>query len=280
MEGMLQLAPKDELIQKFGKFYSKKSPSEKGSDEARERFSKGGLLFERLDDRKLRLVAYEGTEEDIFIPDEVTAIEPYAFDGAQGIKRLRFLHGIEDVGIRAFAVGDQIDVIHIDMNEPIDGHSFFDIRFPHTERGKRQQYVALTSPDALAPSNLFANYDVAITSSSGLDPAASEDNSGLYDQCKRMIDRLKDPIFMTHPNKQTIVRALENRLVEVCVALSAYGDKAALDDLADLEFLNEHNITAVIDSVGATKDAAMTSHLFDIRHRWFEWNDDALDFSL
>lgn len=280
MEGMLQLSPKDELIQKFGKFYSSKSPSTGEAAQARERFSEHGLTLERDITQKLHVIAYEGPNEEVFIPDDVVSVESYAFDGAIGIKRLRFLHGLKDIGIRAFAVGDQIDVIHIDLNEPIDGHTCFEIRFPRTERGKRQQYVALTSPNALELSNLYENYDVAIASSSGLDAATRDDDFDSYDQFKSMIERLKDPVFMTPVNKQLISRAIENRLIEACIALSAHGDRGALEDLADLGFLREDNITLVIDKVSTTKDAAMTAHLFELRHRWFEWNDDALDFSL
>ncbi len=245
------------------------------------RFSvESGMLLEHRDDGSLAVIAFTDTEEDVYIPDAVKSIAPYAFGSSRAIRRLRVLNGISDVGIRAFSVEGLIETIRIDLVEPIGGHDHFTIRFPDTDRGRHQQYVAFTSAAGLELPNLFENYDAAIMNVSSFNRATNDEEMGLYEQAKLMTARLKDPLFMTPANRQMITRAIEDRLVDICIALSSCGDRLALDDLANLGFLTEENIASVIDRIASVRDAAMTAHLLEMRRRWFGQCDEALDFSL
>ncbi|NGM16484.1 leucine-rich repeat protein [Eggerthellaceae bacterium zg-893] len=245
------------------------------------RFSvESGMLLEHKDDGSLAVIAFTDTEEDVYIPDAVKSIAPYAFASSRAMRRLRVLNGISDVGIRAFSVEGLIETIRIDLVEPIGGHDHFTIRFPDTDRGRHQQYVAFTSAAGLELPNLFENYDAAIMNASSFNLALKDEGMGLYEQAKLMMGRLKDPLFMTPANRQMITRAIEDHLVDICKALSRCGDRLALDDLANLGFLTEENIASVIDRIASVRDAAMTAHLLEMRRRWFGQCDEALDFSL
>lgn len=239
-----------------------------------------GMLMERQDGDRLRVVIYLDTDPDVFIPDEVSSVAPYAFSGARGISRLRLLSSLKDIGIRAFAIEGLIDTIRIDMVEPVEGHRFFEICFPDTDRGIHQLYVALTAATGFDVASLYEHYDVAIANASSFDAILGEGGLDLYEQAKLIIARLLDPIFMTAVNEQMLRRTVQMHLGGICVALAKHDDRRALDELADLSFLSAKNISQVIDRVGAVQDAAVTGYLLEMRRHRFGIGGTALDFEI
>lgn len=226
----------------------------------------------------LTVLHYLGNEPYVEIPKEVTAVAPYAFSGTESLETLHLSENLSDIGIRAFAINDLIKLIRVYVNEPVEGHDFFDFRFPETDRGAHQQFVALTSLEGFSVANLFENYDVSIANASNFDSIWGGTGLSLYDQATRIIERLSDPIFMTSVNRDMLTRIVQNNIGNVCVAIAKHDNREMLDKLADLGIINSNNISDVIDCVGAVQDAAMTAYLLEMRRVRF--GGKTLDFDL
>lgn len=239
--------------------------------EGNERFSvQGGLLLERSGSgRSMRvLLCLDGTEV-VRVPREVNEIAPYAFNNVQGVRELYLSDRIVVVGIRGLAVDGFVELIHVDLVREQNGRGFYELRFPETDRGIQQMMLALSVPDHVSVEALFEHYDTAITNGSSFD-AAAERGLGLYDQATRLIGRLHDPVYLSEVNRQLCVRFLRSNAERICVDLARHDDRAAIDSMLDLGFLNEGNIYAVIDRVGALQDAAIVNYLLEARRTRFE----------
>lgn len=233
-------------------------------------FVEGGLLLERSGSgQSMRvLLCLDGTEV-VRVPREVNEIAPYAFNNVQGVRELYLSDRIVVVGIRGLAVDGFVELIHVDLLREQNGRSFYELRFPETDRGVQQMMLALSVPDHVSVEALFEHYDTAITNGSSFD-AASERGLGLYDQATRLIARLLDPVHLSEVNRQLCVRFLRGNAERICVDLAKHDDRAAIDSMLDLGFLNEGNIYAVIDRVGALQDAAIVNYLLEARRLRFE----------
>lgn len=239
--------------------------------EGNERFSvEGGLLLERSGSgRSMRvLLCLDGTEV-VRVPREVNEIAPYAFNNVQGVRELYLSDRIVVVGIRGLAVDGFVELVHVDLVREQNGRGFFELRFPDTDRGVQQMMLALSVPDHVSVEALFEHYDTAITNGSSFD-AATERGLGLYDQATRLIGRLLDPVYLSEVNRQLCERFLRGNAERICVELAKHDDRAALDAMLDFGFLNEGNIYAVIDRVGALQDAAIVNYLLEARRMRFE----------
>lgn len=247
-------------------------------DESNGRFrQENGMLLEHTGDG-WRVLHYMDTVPEVLIPDSVTSIAPYAFSGAQNLRVLCLRDGISDIGIRAFAVDCLIRSIRIDMREPVEGHDFFDIRFPDTDRGEHQQFVALTSAEGFSVPSLLEHYDCSIANASNFDSILGGEGLGSYEQAVRIIDRLQDPVYLTPVNRELLERVVRMHLPEMCVAIAKHDDRESLDALAQLGILNDRNIDDMVEKVGAVQDAAMTGYLLEMRRRCF--GRAVLDFDL
>lgn len=239
--------------------------------EGNARFSvQGGLLLERSGSgQSMRvLLCLEGTEV-VRVPREVNEVAPYAFNNVQGIRELYLSDRIVVVGIRGLAVDGLVELIHVDLVREQGDRGFYELRFPDTDRGIQQMMLALSVPDHVSVEALFEHYDTAITNGSSFD-AAAERGLGLYDQATRLIERLLDPVYLSEVNRQLCVRFLRSNAERICVDLAKHDDRAAIDSMLDLGFLNEENIYAVIDRVGALQDAAIVNYLLEARRLRFE----------
>lgn len=231
-------------------------------------FTTSGLLIERKADGGARVVLCTGEEEVVHIPEEVNEVAPYAFNGVQGVRELYLSDRISNVGIRGLAVDGLIDRIYVDLLEPIEGHTFFDVRFPHTDRGAQQQMLALSMPNYVDVELLIEHYDNAIVNASSFD-AKSRAGLSLYDQVTRIVERLKDPIFMTTVNRSLCDRVLSSGIEKICVSVAKRDDRKTIDALLDLGYLNSDNLLSVIDRVSEVKDASVTGYLLEMKRMRF-----------
>ena len=246
---------------------------------ANERFCvEGGMLLEIEASGQRRVVHYLNREPAVRIPADVASMAPYAFSGAQALRSLCLSSGLADIGIRALAVDRLVETVRIEMEEPLAGHDVFELRFPATDRGQHQQFVAFTTQTAVSVQDLLEHYDNAIANASSFDAVLGGVALDLYDQAVRILERLRDPVFLTEVNRQILERVLRQHLDEVCVAVAKRDDRAAVDALVELGFVRADNIDALIDRVGAVQDAAMTGYLLEVRRRAF--GHAALDFTL
>ena len=236
-----------------------------------------GMLLERKVTGRARVLLCPVGMERIRIPEEVDEIAPYAFNGMYGIKELFISDRITNVGICGLHVDCLVEHIHIDLAKPIQGHDFFDLRFPQTDRGEQQQMLALSVPDHVDVEVLFSHYDSAVVNASSFDFERAG-SLPLYDQATRVIERLKDPIYLTPVNRSMCERMLETNLCDICVEAAKHDDRAMLDDLLGMGCIHSDNINEVIDRVGAVQDASMTGYLLEVKRERF--GKEAFDFDL
>lgn len=236
-----------------------------------------GLLLERKGADAARVVLCMGDIEVIRIPPEVNEIAPYAFNGVVDVTELYLSERIERVGMRGLGADCLIGHIHVDLMKPIEGHESFDICFPDTDRGAQQQMLALSVPDHVDAAVLLEHYDNAIINASSFD-ARSEKGLSVYDQAKRVVARMVDPVLMTTVNRSLCDGTLKSNIEKICVEAAKHDDRAIIDALLDLGYLNADNLYNVIDRIGAIQDAAMTGYLLEVKRLRF--GQGSLDFDL
>lgn len=227
-----------------------------------------GLLIERKPSGGECVVLGVHGFEEIRIPPTVDEIAPYALNGLRDVRRLYLAERIETVGIRGLSVEGRVDLIHVDLSEPVGGHAFFDIEFPHTDRGAQQQMLALSVPSNVSVSHLFEHYDNAVINASSFD-ALSEQRLSLYEQTVRIVERLCDPVYLDDVRAAAFRRSLRTNLANRCVAAAKRDDRRTIDALLDLGLLNADNLLDVIERVGTLRDAAMTNYLLEVKRLRF-----------
>lgn len=235
------------------------------------------MLLERRPNGTARLLLCLGNTTEIDIPQEVTELAPYAFNGVAGIEQLHVSERVASVGMRALGFDCLIPRMIIDLAEPVDGHAQITLDFPGTDRSAQQQMLALSVPDHVDASIIMGHYDTAIINASGFD-ALNGQRLPLYDQATRIVDRLKDPLFLSDVNRGMCQRALASNIEDICVEAAKHDDKRLLDDLLTMGYLNNENINQVIDRVGAVQDASITGYLLEAKRERFGL--EALDFDL
>ena len=241
-------------------------------------FSVPGLLCERREHGGAHVVVYADGTPSVRIPDDVTAIDPYAFGGARHLKELYLSTRIHRVGMRGLSVDCLVEHFHVDLEEPIDGHDSFDLYFPDAPRSTHEIQLAFNLSSAIDPVMMFKHYDSAIVNMHEFDRRDRTVEFDVYGQAKLALDRLTDPVLMSNNNKIMLTQVIADNLEEICVACARHDDRDAIDDLLDLDLLTKDNLLAVIDRVGKLQDAAMTGYLLEIKRRFF--NSSAIDFDL
>lgn len=237
-----------------------------------------GLLCERREQGGAHVVVYADGTPSVRIPDDVTAIDPYAFGGVRHLKELYLSTRIHRVGMRGLSVDCLVEHFHVDLEEPIDGHDSFDLYFPDAPRSKHEIQLAFNLSNAIDPMVLFKHYDSAIVNMHEFDRRDKTVEFDVYGQAKLALDRLSDPVLMSNTNKIMLTQIITDNLEDICVACARHDDRDAIDNLLDLGLLTKDNLLPVIDKVGKLQDAAMTGYLLEIKRRFF--NSSAIDFDL
>lgn len=252
-----------------------------GVEEGNERFySVPGLLIERHDEGGSHVVVYADGVESVRIPEDVSAIDPYAFGGARHLRELFLSDRIRHVGMRGLSLDCFVEHFHIDLDEPHEGHASFDFYFPDAPRSAHEIQLAFNLSSSVDLARIFKHYDSAIVNMHEFDKKTSgaHDDFDVYGQAKLAIERLADPILMSSTNKIMLTQVLTKNLEEVCEAITRHDDRTAIDELLELEILNKDNLLDVIDHIGKLQDAAMTGYLLEIKRRLFQRS--AVDFDL
>ena len=248
----------------------------------------GPLLIEHLSREEARrrhvrtegdmVVLYLGGEERVHIPESVVAVAPYAFSGARDLRELRFSNRIEYIDKSAFDIDCIVERLQIDLKEPIEGHDSFDLRFPRTMRSRHEVVLALGRSERVDIASILRHYDDAIINMTDIGGTYVDASFGRYWQAKGMMARLKDPVLMSTLNQGLMDRTIRGNLPEICMAFARHDDREAMSDLADLGYLDEANLLAIIDLVGRLGDAAMTGYLLEMRRSRF--GTSGIDLSL
>lgn len=249
-------------------------------DEGNDRFySVPGLIIERHEGRGSHVVVYADDVESVRVPDDVTAIDSYAFSGARNLRELFLSDRIALIGMRGLSLDCYVEHIHVDLVEPLEGHAFFDFYFPDTPRSQHEIHLAFNMSNSVDLARLFKHYDSAIANMHEFDSLASTaEEFDVYGQAKLAIERLAHPILMSSTNKLMLTQVLERNLIEICEAVARHDDREAIDSMLDLGILNKDNLLEVIEAVTKLQDAAMTGYLLEIKRRLFKRS--AMDFEL
>lgn len=249
-------------------------------EEGNERFySVPGLLIERREGRGSHVVVYADGAEIVKVPDDVTAIDAYAFGGARGLRELILSDRIGLIGMRGLSLDCYVEHIRVDLEEPLEGHDSFDFYFPATPRSQHEIHLAFNMSSKVDLARIFKHYDSAIANMHEFDSLASTaEEFDVYGQAKLAIERLAEPVLMSSTNKIMLTQLLERNVIEVCEAIARHDDRAAIDSLLELGILNKDNLLEVIEAVTKFQDAAMTGYLLEIKRRLFQRS--AVDFEL
>lgn len=246
-------------------------------NEGNERFYVESGLLCRHGDKGDRGIVFNDDVPDVRIPDNVTTIADFAFSNARNIRTFSIGPNLKTIGTSGFATWSSIENIHIELAQPIEGRSVFDIAFPRISRSIHEISISLGGSSWVNVPELFRHYDNCLTNAHSY-YVPSDDDISAYEQVRLILRRLKDPIMLVQVNKAMFERLIREHLVEMCVDIARHDDRASVNDLCDFGFLNRDNLEDVIVAVGRLQDAAMTGYLLELKRRRF--GQAAFDFDL
>ena len=236
----------------------------------------GGLLCERMNDGASRVVLYDEGRPDVAIPREVDTLAPFAFGNATMLSSLTIGTNVRHIQDRALNVNCLIEHIHVDFVEPIQGHDCIDLHFPVTFRSLNEIVRGFNSMTYFNAEALLARYDACVVNMHDYD-AKSMAPIDLYGQLTRIIERLRDPLFLSENTRRMYGQILRDNLVDMCVAAARHDDRASVDALVGLGYLDRETLLPVIEAVTKLQDAAMTGYLLELQRRL---TGRAVDFEL
>ena len=224
-----------------------------------------------------RGIVFNDAVADVVVPDRVTSIAPFAFSNARNIRSVSIGPNLKTIGTAGFSVWSHVEDIHIELEEPLEGRTVFDVNFPETPRTRHEISNSLGGSAWVNVPDIYRHYDNCVAHAHNYH--SREDNeTSAYEQAKRMTARLKDPILLAPVNRSMFERTIREHLVEMCVDIARHDDREVVNDLCDLGFLNADTIEGAIVEVGKLQDAAMSGYLLELKRRRF--GSAAFDFDL
>ncbi len=236
-----------------------------------------GILCQRKGESS-NAIAFSSNAPYVVIPDEVSHIEDYAFNNARGIEYLELRPGLKTIGTAGLMVWCWIEHIHVEVAEPIEGRTAFDFFFPNTSKGIHSISMGVGGASWVNVPGIMEQYDNAIASAHDYNSPRNSDSISAYEQAKKMVERLDDPVLLTKVNRNLFDRVIRWHIVEMCVDIARNDDRQLIDRLLDFGYINEDNIEEIIGAVNHLRDAAMTGYLLEVKRRRF--NRRAFDFDL
>lgn len=239
-------------------------------------FVDSGMLLERGESGN-RIIVCTGEVADVCIPDTVTSIAPYAFSNSRKVRALHLPASLRVIGTSGLGVWSYVELIHVELEKPVEGRYSFDFRFPETSRAVHSICLALGGSAWVNVPDIMAQYDNCIANAHDY-RGNDRDSISIYDQVTRVIERLRDPVLLTNVNRKNFKRLFDEHLEEICVDIARHDDRQAIDALLEFGYLNENNLEGIINAVGRLQDAAMTAYLLEVKRRQF--GERTFDFDL
>lgn len=255
----------------YGAFHGSAAPSitEASVAEGNPRFRmENGLLLERMGTGDDSVLLCPAGMVDAVIPRTVKRIAPYAFSGVRALRTLSLSDRITMVEARGLGFDSAIEHVHIDFEEPIEGHEAIDLDLPDTTRAAQQMMLAFGVSPFVNVGDILGHYDNSILNANGFD-AATEGRMEPYEQVRRILARMRDPILMTSANRGLVSRVMEGHLEDFCLAIARHDDREAMGTMLDMGYINEGNIEEAIDCVAPVQDASITNYLLEAKQRRF-----------
>ncbi len=225
-----------------------------------------GLLCERKPDGGVVVLLYTGQDNpngEVEIPREVTAIGPYAFSNAKGIRSLRFHSGVATIDISGFGFGAIVpEIIYDDLET---GKSYT-IMVPPSSRG----YTAMRQSFNRGTFDLETAYEL-------LDRATSV-TQDMLGRSRIMLARIKDPVLAQPEVVQRFRNSLRGALEKIVVVFGRNGYPQGIDQLLETGILDAGNIESAIEAAQAAGEIAVLSRLMEIRRT--EFGAALFDFDL
>ena len=223
-------------------------------------------------------IVFTSSEPHVVIPDEVDHIDDYAFNNARGIDYLELRPGLKTIGTAGLMVWCWIEHIHVEVAEPIEGRTAFDFFFPNTSKGIHSISLGVGGASWVNVPGIMVQYDNAIASAHDYNSPRNSDSISAYEQAKKMIERLEDPILLTQTNRSLFDRVFRWNIVEICVDTARNDDRRLMERLFDFGYVNEDNLEEIIGEVSKLQDAAMTGYLLEMKRLRFKRS--TFDFDL
>ena len=225
------------------------------------------------------VVTFTNSCENVAFPDNIEAVEDYAFNNAFSVKELSLNARLRSIGACGLSVMCAIRSVRIDVATPIEGRSSFQLHFPAASRSVHGFLLALSgNAGCLHLPDIMSQYDSCIAAARDYHAPRDTDNASAYEQVKLIIERLNDSVLLTPSNRQRYHNVLADNIEEICVDIARHDDRATMADLADLGFLNESNLEDAIAAVSKLQDAAMTGYLLEMKRVRF--SHASVDFDL
>lgn len=222
-----------------------------------------------------RALAFDDATADVVMPEAVESIAPYVFSNAENIRSLVLGPRLKTIAACGFTTWSIIEELDITLAQPEEGRTRFVLRFPAIERTRHELAISLGGSSWVNVPEIYRHYDNCI--GNGRDYGSGEGMSP-HDQVVRIIERLRDPVFLTPVSRSLLERVVRLNFPEICRDIARCDDRSAFTDLADLGFLDAGNIEEAILAVQPLQDAAMTGFLLELKRLRFA--GAAFDFDL
>ena len=236
-----------------------------------------GMLCRRVGE-KSNVVLFSNSESTVIFPEEIELIESYAFNNARGIRYLELNPGLRLIETMGLTTWCWIELIHIELSEPVEGRTVFDFRFPNTAKGVQGISMGIGGASWVNVPGIMAQYDNVLINAHNYNSLRTTDSIPIYDQVRKIIERLEDPILLSNVNRGMFERLLRNYIVDICVDVARHDDRIVISKLVEMGFVNADNLEEIIAAVGRLQDAAMTAYLLELKRRRF--NQQIFDFDL
>ena len=221
-------------------------------------FVENDILCRWTDDEHTAAYAllYIGESHDITIPYVVTSVAPYTFAGVSGVSELHFFLHVKGIGASGLSrkSAPEVLVLHLDEHdvEPplrlypapsISGINPLERSF--SEAGLSIRQLAFSCDRSLNFARReFARYDYEL---------------------RRLADgRYIDPSI--EPRFRADVQSVFS---DMCKEYAKRNDMGGFEMLADADYINAENVSAVIDAVQALGNVAVTGYLLEMKSERF-----------
>jgi len=240
-------------------------------------YVESGMLCRR-GEKGDRVIVFNDAVSRVVIPDAVGSIADHAFNNARTIEEIFIGPNLKTIGTGGLSTWSNIRLIHIELEEPVEGRTVFDIRFPETARSVHEISISLGGSSWVNVPDIMRHYDNCLAHAHDYNLREDVDGVSAYEQAKLIVGRFRDPIMLTPVNKSMFERIIREHLIDICKDVARHDDRALIDDLCDYGFINGDNLEDIIVEVGQLQDAAMTGYLLELKRRRF--GRAAFDFDL
>ena len=216
-----------------------------------------GILCERVPGDGAHAVLYVGPNDVVAIPEDVTAIEPYAFARVDRVRELVLHDRIRTVGVHAFGFERAPGIIRFEFIGSSGPRHSVQLRMPVELRALPGLLRALRGP-VFDPSEICGQIDATMLR-----------YGTLFERAVSAIERLSAPTLLLPAYRRFYEDILDRRLLETCVAFAQRDFAQGFDALADLGYINGETISDVVDAVRDSGSVAMTGHVLELKRRRF-----------